>query len=225
MEAGKQPKNIPKSRRYFARSFFSFEEYSIEEQCVHKIESLLGFIRDELSSQDFLVPTSGYNKYYTLIKIVGTNYGVYILCKPEDNPPTRGDYLCFTTAIYLFDKKIFIEKPSWGYADIDLFFEPEKVVKELKKIRELALSPPRYPCKPDYDAFFQKFERKDNELPEEDSDNDDKLPEHFDSDNDDELPSYYKFEVSKELYNFFPITDFPSKEDEPEPYLNTIKDM
>jgi len=203
MEAIKQPKNIVKS-----------------EHCVHIIERLLSFVRDELNTRDFCIPIIC-NNNYTLIKIVGTNYGLYIYCDPVDNPPTRGDYVCFTTAIYLFDKKRLIEKPSWGYACPGTFCEVEKVVKELKKVRELALSPPRYPCKPDYDAIFKKFESKDDELA--DSYNDDELPEYFDSDNDDELASYYKFEVSEELYNFFSITDFSS--DEPEPYLNTIKDM
>jgi hypothetical protein len=145
MAAIEQPKNIPKSSKYFVPSSYCYwNTPNNYEDCVKKIKNLRSFIQNELSSEYFrAVPSSG-NINHTLIEIVGTNYGLYISCDLEENRmPLYKNFMCFTTAIWLFDKKILIEKPSWGYGGgIYTFHEPEEIIEELKLVRELALSPP-----------------------------------------------------------------------------------
>ena len=218
-----QPKNIPKSSKYFVQSSYRYwNTQNNYEDCVKKIKNLLSFIQDELSQQDFLVvPTSG-NINHTLIQIVGTNYGLYISCNLEENRiPLYRNYMCFTTAIWLFDKKILIEKPSWGYGGgIYTFHEPEEIIEELKLVRELALSPPRYPSRPDYVTLFQEIiEEFDSPSPHSPYPLHRELPEKFDSDNDDEIPTYHSCKVSEELKLYVvPVTHFSSV-DSPPPFV------
>jgi len=224
MAAVEQPKNIPKSSKYFVPSSYRYwHTPNNYEDCVKKIKNLLSFIQDELSQQDFrVVPSSG-NINHTLIEIVGTNYGLYISCDLEENRiPLYKNFMCFTTAIWLFDKKILIEKPSWGYAGIDTFHEPEEIIEELKRVRELALSPPRYPCRPDYVTLFQRrWNVNGNQTLQSSSPPSlhRELPEKFESDNDDEIPTYLRCKVSEELKLYvLPVTDFSSV-DSPPPFV------
>jgi len=216
MAAVEQPKNIPKSSKYFVQPSYRWNTPNNYQDCVKKIKNLRSFIQDELSQQDFrVVPSSG-NINHTLIQIVGTNYGLYISCDLEENRiPLYKNFMCFTTAIWLFDKKILIEKPSWGYGGgIYTFHEPEEIIEELKLVRELALSPPRYPCRPDYVTLFQEIEEFEPHSPLHRE-----LPEKFESDNDDEIPTYHRCKVSEELKLYvLPVTDFSSV-DSPPPFV------
>jgi hypothetical protein len=105
------------------------------------MERMKNFLKEKLS-KDFLCPME-WDDWYIIVRFVGTCYGLYIDCDPEENNcRIKSNYVCFKTAIWSFDKKMMIQKPSWGYGGIEQFFRYEDVVDELKRVRELAISTP-----------------------------------------------------------------------------------
>jgi len=105
------------------------------------MERMKNYLKEKLSQEDFLFPME-WDDWYIIVRFVGTCYGLYIDCDPEENNcRVKSNYVCFKTAIWSFDKKMMIQKPSWGYGGVEQFFRYEDVVDELKRVRELAISP------------------------------------------------------------------------------------
>ena len=105
------------------------------------MERMKDYLKEKLSEEDFLCPMEW--DWYIIVRFVGTCYGLYIDCDPEENNCRLTlNYVCFKTAIWCFDKKMMIQKASWGYGGVEQFFRYEDVVDELKRVRELAISPP-----------------------------------------------------------------------------------
>ena len=103
------------------------------------MERMKDYVKEKLSSSDFLCPME-WDDWYIIVRFVGTCYGLYIDCDPEENNCRVLNYMCFKTAIWCFDKKMMIQKASWGYRGVEQFFRYEDVVDELKRVRELAIS-------------------------------------------------------------------------------------
>jgi len=106
------------------------------------MERMKNYLKEKLSQEDFLCPME-WDDWYIIVRFAGTCYGLYIDCDPEENNcRVKSNYVCFKTAIWSFDKKMMIQKASWGYGGIEQFFRYEDVVDELKRVRELAISTP-----------------------------------------------------------------------------------